>query len=62
MRALPPCKKDGVNCTKRSPGCHSKCEEYAEFIKQKEAEDALIKKQREESRLERQARAKRIKF
>lgn len=25
----PPCKKDGVDCTERYPGCSGKCERFA---------------------------------
>lgn len=31
-----PCKKDGVDCPRRSINCHSVCEEYIEFAKERE--------------------------
>ena len=33
MKFLPPCKKDGVLCDKRTIMCHSTCKEYIEWEK-----------------------------
>lgn len=42
----PPCKKSGVDCNKRQPGCHSKCPEYKAFVLAREHERAQIAEQR----------------
>ena len=39
---VPPCKKNGVACTKRSKTCHSHCKEYLDF----KAENARIAEER----------------
>ena len=39
-----PCK----DCEKRTPGCHSTCEEYIQFRKER---DEMLNKKREESRI-----------
>lgn len=39
-----PCK----DCEKHTPGCHSTCEEYIQFRKER---DEMLNKKREESRI-----------
>lgn len=34
----PPCKPDGVECTRRYVGCRAVCEQYHEWLIQHEAE------------------------
>ena len=34
----PPCKRDGVDCEKRVPGCHDKCGEYQEWKRYHDAD------------------------
>lgn len=31
MMRKPPCKKDGIPCPRRCPGCQDHCEELAKF-------------------------------
>lgn len=57
-----PCKKNGVDCTKRHPSCHSHCEEYFKFKRAKAIENEKIRKARREDELMRDAQYKRSKF
>ena len=28
---IPPCKKNGIDCPKRCPGCQPRCKDYIDF-------------------------------
>lgn len=47
---FPPCKKNGVHCTKRYVGCHDRCPEFKEFKDAVAKEKAAILKQKKAER------------
>lgn len=47
-----PCKKDGVECSKRVFGCRNTCKEYAEYEKKlADFKDNMYSQKREEARM-----------
>ena len=46
----PPCKKNGVDCPKRTIGCHSSCKEYIEYAEENERRREEIHKRKEAER------------
>ena len=43
----PPCKKDNIDCPKRTLGCHSTCKEYIAF-KRANAEEANARRKQKQ--------------
>ena len=49
----PPCRVNNQDCPDRHVYCHSECEKYIEFEKDKKVYDAFVKKQKQKYREQR---------